>query len=68
MHVGGDILQDCSSEHSSLTKTESDPPGDLSLPGEKSSARNEGETPDGQGKSLSLFKHQVEYSFLLLCK
>uniref|UniRef100_A0A673CN42 E3 ubiquitin-protein ligase n=1 Tax=Sphaeramia orbicularis TaxID=375764 RepID=A0A673CN42_9TELE len=27
------ILQDCSSEHSSLTKTESDPPGDLSLPG-----------------------------------
>lgn len=38
MHSGGDILQDCSSEHSSLTKTESDPPGDLSLPGEKSSA------------------------------
>lgn len=33
MHSGGDILQDCSSEHSSLTKTESDPPGDLSLPG-----------------------------------
>ncbi|CAL8303252.1 unnamed protein product, partial [Merluccius merluccius] len=28
-----EILQDCSSEHSSLTKTESDPPGDLSLPG-----------------------------------
>lgn len=40
MHAGGDILQDCSSEHSSLTKTESDPPGDLSLPGKKSSARN----------------------------
>uniref|UniRef100_A0A665VD37 E3 ubiquitin-protein ligase n=1 Tax=Echeneis naucrates TaxID=173247 RepID=A0A665VD37_ECHNA len=39
MHSGGDILQDCSSEHSSLTKTESDPPGDLSLPGEKSSNR-----------------------------
>lgn len=38
MHPGGDILQDCGSEHSSLTKTESDPPGDLSLPGEKSSA------------------------------
>lgn len=36
MHAGGDILQDCSSEHSSLTKTESDPPGDLSLPGERS--------------------------------
>uniref|UniRef100_A0A7N8XW32 E3 ubiquitin-protein ligase n=1 Tax=Mastacembelus armatus TaxID=205130 RepID=A0A7N8XW32_9TELE len=36
MHSGGDMLQDCSSEHSSLTKTESDPPGDLSLPGEKS--------------------------------
>lgn len=28
-----EILQDCSSEHSSLTKTDSDPPGDLSLPG-----------------------------------
>ncbi|XP_031420693.1 E3 ubiquitin-protein ligase MGRN1b isoform X4 [Clupea harengus] len=27
-----EILQDCSSEHSSLTKTDSDPPGDLSLP------------------------------------
>lgn len=38
MHPGGDILQDCGSEHSSLTKTESDPPGDLSLPGEESSA------------------------------
>lgn len=36
MNPGGDILQDCSSEHSSLTKTESDPAGDLSLPGEKS--------------------------------
>ncbi|KAM8844940.1 E3 ubiquitin-protein ligase MGRN1b isoform 2-T2 [Spinachia spinachia] len=32
MHSGGDILQDCSSEHSSLTKTESDPAGNLSLP------------------------------------
>lgn len=41
MHAGGDILQDCSSEHSSLTKTESDPPGDLSLPGKKSSAREQ---------------------------
>lgn len=38
LHSGGDILQDCSSEHSSLTKTESDPPGDLSLPGEEPSA------------------------------
>uniref|UniRef100_A0A8D3DNR3 E3 ubiquitin-protein ligase n=1 Tax=Scophthalmus maximus TaxID=52904 RepID=A0A8D3DNR3_SCOMX len=37
MHAGGDILQDCSSEHRCLTKTESDPAGDLSLPGEKSS-------------------------------
>lgn len=36
MHSGGDILQDCISEHSSLTKTESDPQGNLSLPGEKS--------------------------------
>lgn len=41
MHSGGDILQDCSSEHSSLTKTESDPPGDLPLPGENSSVRRE---------------------------
>lgn len=40
MHAGGDILQDCSSEHSSLTKTDSDPPGDLSLPGESSSVSN----------------------------
>ena len=40
MHSGGDILQDCSSEHCSLTKSESDPAGDLSLPGEKSSVRN----------------------------
>uniref|UniRef100_A0A3Q3FDB8 E3 ubiquitin-protein ligase n=1 Tax=Labrus bergylta TaxID=56723 RepID=A0A3Q3FDB8_9LABR len=31
-----DILQDCSSEHSSLTKTESDPAGDLSLPSSES--------------------------------
>lgn len=40
LHSGGDILQDCSSEHSSLTKTESDPPGDLSLPGEEPSPRS----------------------------
>ena len=39
LHSGGDILQDCSSEHSSLTKTESDPPGDLSLPGEEPSSK-----------------------------
>ncbi|XP_077414489.1 E3 ubiquitin-protein ligase MGRN1b isoform X1 [Vanacampus margaritifer] len=37
MNVGTDILQDCGSEHSSLTKTESDPPGDLSLPGSSES-------------------------------
>ncbi len=53
MHSGGDILQDCSSEHSSLTKTESDPPGDLSLPGEKSSARSKEEISDCQEKSLN---------------
>lgn len=35
MHSAGDILQDCSSEHCMLTKAESDPAGDLSLPGEK---------------------------------
>uniref|UniRef100_A0A8D0CMJ0 E3 ubiquitin-protein ligase n=1 Tax=Sander lucioperca TaxID=283035 RepID=A0A8D0CMJ0_SANLU len=46
MHSGGDILQDCSSEHSSLTKTESDPPGDLSLPGDTFSARNREEILD----------------------
>ncbi|XP_034045902.1 E3 ubiquitin-protein ligase MGRN1b isoform X3 [Thalassophryne amazonica] len=40
MHSGGDILQDCSSEHSSLTKTESDPPGDLSLPGSSASTES----------------------------
>uniref|UniRef100_A0AAQ5ZB67 E3 ubiquitin-protein ligase n=1 Tax=Amphiprion ocellaris TaxID=80972 RepID=A0AAQ5ZB67_AMPOC len=40
MHSGGDILQDCSSEHSSLTKTESDPPGDLSLPGSSESTES----------------------------
>jgi hypothetical protein len=35
LHSGGEreILQDYRSEHRSLTKTESDPPGDLSLPG-----------------------------------
>lgn len=43
MHSGGDILQDSISEHSSLTKTDSDPPGDLSLPGEKSSPRSKEE-------------------------
>ncbi|XP_030194607.1 E3 ubiquitin-protein ligase MGRN1b isoform X4 [Gadus morhua] len=32
-HSREEILEDCISEHSSLTKTESDPPGDLSLPG-----------------------------------
>lgn len=42
LHPGGDILQDCSSERSSLTKTESDPPGELSLPGE--GPPGEGET------------------------
>uniref|UniRef100_A0A3B5LUX6 E3 ubiquitin-protein ligase n=1 Tax=Xiphophorus couchianus TaxID=32473 RepID=A0A3B5LUX6_9TELE len=41
MPSGGDILQDCSSEHCSLTKAESDPAGDLSLPGEKPSAEQE---------------------------
>lgn len=41
MHSGGDILQDCISEHSSLTKTESDPPGDLSLPGKRFSIWDE---------------------------
>lgn len=51
MHSGGDILQDCSSEHSSLTKTESDPPGDLSLPGEKFSVRNKEELSDCREKS-----------------
>uniref|UniRef100_A0A4W6DQY5 E3 ubiquitin-protein ligase n=1 Tax=Lates calcarifer TaxID=8187 RepID=A0A4W6DQY5_LATCA len=35
-----DILQDCISEHSSLTKTESDPPGDLSLPGSSESTES----------------------------
>uniref|UniRef100_UPI0037E9494A E3 ubiquitin-protein ligase MGRN1b isoform X1 n=1 Tax=Semicossyphus pulcher TaxID=241346 RepID=UPI0037E9494A len=36
----GEILQDCSSEHSSLTKTESDPAGDLSLPGSSESTES----------------------------
>ncbi|KAL2101286.1 hypothetical protein ACEWY4_003047 [Coilia grayii] len=35
-----EILQDCSSEHSSLTKTESDPPEDLSLPGSSESTES----------------------------
>ena len=52
MHSGGDILHDCSSEHSSLTKTESDPPGDLSLPGKKSSVGNKRKIPDCQEKFL----------------
>ncbi|XP_028841235.1 E3 ubiquitin-protein ligase MGRN1b isoform X1 [Denticeps clupeoides] len=37
---GAEILKDCSSEHSSLTKTESDPPGDLSLPGSSESTES----------------------------
>ncbi|XP_026206931.1 E3 ubiquitin-protein ligase MGRN1b [Anabas testudineus] len=40
MHSGGDILQDCISEHSSLTKTESDPQGNLSLPGSSESTES----------------------------
>lgn len=36
----GEALQDYSSEHSSLTKTESDPPGDLSLPGSSDSTES----------------------------
>ncbi|XP_038845141.1 probable E3 ubiquitin-protein ligase MGRN1 isoform X1 [Salvelinus namaycush] len=42
LHSGGErqILQDYSSEHSSLTKTESDPPGDLSLPGSSESTES----------------------------
>uniref|UniRef100_A0A8C6TF89 E3 ubiquitin-protein ligase n=1 Tax=Neogobius melanostomus TaxID=47308 RepID=A0A8C6TF89_9GOBI len=44
--AGGDILQDCSSEHSSLTKMESDPPGDLSLPGEHSLQNTQTKTFD----------------------
>ncbi|KAK6311686.1 hypothetical protein J4Q44_G00173500 [Coregonus suidteri] len=42
LHSGGEreILHDCSSEHSSLTKTESDPPGDLSLPGSSESTES----------------------------
>ncbi|CAL8273514.1 unnamed protein product [Lota lota] len=39
-HSREEILQDCSSEHSSLTKTESDPPGDLSLPGSSESTES----------------------------
>uniref|UniRef100_A0A8C8IP88 E3 ubiquitin-protein ligase n=1 Tax=Oncorhynchus tshawytscha TaxID=74940 RepID=A0A8C8IP88_ONCTS len=43
LHSGGEreILQDYSSEHSSLTKTESDPPGDLSLPGSSESLKSQ---------------------------
>ncbi|XP_053707462.1 E3 ubiquitin-protein ligase MGRN1b isoform X1 [Synchiropus splendidus] len=40
LHAGGDILQDCSSERSSLTKTESGDPGDLSLPGSSESTES----------------------------
>ncbi|XP_067089711.1 E3 ubiquitin-protein ligase MGRN1b isoform X2 [Osmerus mordax] len=40
LHSGGEILQDSISEHSSLTKTESDPPGDLSLPGSSESTES----------------------------
>ncbi|XP_061837231.1 E3 ubiquitin-protein ligase MGRN1b isoform X1 [Nerophis lumbriciformis] len=40
MHAGADILQDCGSEHSSLTKTQSDPPGELSLPGSSESTES----------------------------
>lgn len=58
MHSGGDILQDCSSEHSSLTKTESDPPGDLSLPGEKSSVGNKEEISDCEEKVIKLSSKQ----------
>ncbi|XP_018612914.1 probable E3 ubiquitin-protein ligase MGRN1 isoform X2 [Scleropages formosus] len=36
----GDIFQDCVSEHSSLTKTESDPPVELSLPGSSESTES----------------------------
>lgn len=48
MHTGGDILQDCSSERCSLTKTESDPACDLSLPGEKLSVRDPKQEKDPQ--------------------
>lgn len=34
LNLDEEATNDCSSEHSSLTKTESDPPGDLSLQGE----------------------------------
>lgn len=68
MHSGGDILQDCISEHSSLTKTESDPPGDLSLPGKSFSIWDE-----EQKKALTrilLIKEEVikmkDVSFLKL--
>lgn len=44
MHCGEDILQDCSSERCSLTKTESDPACDLSLPGEKYSVAHKTDT------------------------
>ncbi|KTF75514.1 hypothetical protein cypCar_00018716 [Cyprinus carpio] len=37
LNLEEEAMNDCSSELSSLTKTESDPPGDLSLPGEYTS-------------------------------
>uniref|UniRef100_A0A3P9LU15 E3 ubiquitin-protein ligase n=1 Tax=Oryzias latipes TaxID=8090 RepID=A0A3P9LU15_ORYLA len=40
MHSAGDILQDCSSERCMLTKAESDPAGDLSLPGSSESTES----------------------------
>ncbi|KAG7265884.1 hypothetical protein CRUP_016147 [Coryphaenoides rupestris] len=39
-----EILQDCSSEHSSLIKTGSDQPGDLSLPGSSTESLKSGGT------------------------
>uniref|UniRef100_A0A8C9RPW6 E3 ubiquitin-protein ligase n=1 Tax=Scleropages formosus TaxID=113540 RepID=A0A8C9RPW6_SCLFO len=39
-HSEGEIFQDNISEHSRLTKTESDPPGELSLPGSSQSTES----------------------------
>ncbi|XP_031420698.1 E3 ubiquitin-protein ligase MGRN1b isoform X5 [Clupea harengus] len=48
-----EILQDCSSEHSSLTKTDSDPPGDLSLPGSSESTESlKSESTNGSSQPL----------------
>ncbi|XP_077590209.1 E3 ubiquitin-protein ligase MGRN1b isoform X1 [Stigmatopora nigra] len=41
LHAGADILQDCASERSSLTKMDSDPPGELSLPGSSESLKSQ---------------------------